>query len=121
MGFGLFAKHASKRSQVVFSERALLVCPAAFNCYGDGLTQDGTTNKSHLGWENVLRDALGVMTPEDADAFRSLSNCHPNSPELLGITWTNSFAMTPIEEEDLKTGKIRYIAVGKLASRINHW
>jgi len=117
MGIGLFAKRATRLSQMVFTERPLLVCPKEFNC---SRVEDGVINESHLAWENLLRKALGSMTPEDADAFQSLHNCHPESPELLGITWTNAFAITPIEEEDQRTGKASYTAVGKLGSMINH-
>jgi len=67
-----------------------------------------------------MQQGLRAMTKEDVDAFMSLSNCHPNVPQVQGILNTNAFRMA-IEEENLLEGKLRYSAVGRLASRINHW
>ena len=77
--------------------------------------------KTNLEFEKILQQTLSTMTKEDVDAYMGLSNCLPKSPQLYGIAATNSFRASSIEEENIEEGKLGYSAVGRLASRINHW
>jgi len=122
MGVGLFAKCNVKVREVVFSERPLLVFPRGL-CFHriPGLSKEEAIKKNESMFEEKLQQALSVMTKEEVNAFMSLSNCRPKSPQLYGIAMTNAFGTgTDIEEENLEEGKFEYAAVGRLASRINH-
>ena len=119
MGVSLFSKRSVESRQVVFSERPLLVYPLGFRmAISDGLSKEEVTKRGDLKFEKILQLAFSEMTKEDADAYMSLSNCHPDSPPLYGIAKTNVFGTgTDIEESE---GKAPYGVIGKLASRINH-
>ena len=122
MGVGLFAKRNIKIHQVIFSERPLLVFPSGmFYDASKNPSKEEVTKKSDLEFEETLQKALSIMTKEDIDAYMRLSNCIPNCPPLYGIARTNSFAASSIEEQNVEDGKFGYGAVGRLASRINHW
>ena len=118
MGVGLFTKRSFKVNEMIFSERPLLVFPPGLP-FLSSLPREEALEYGHSLFSKTLEQGLRAMTKEDLDAFTSLSNCHPNLPQARGITSTNSFA-TDIEEENLSEGKIRYSAVGRLASRVNH-
>jgi len=84
----------------------------------DGLSKEEMSKMENEKFEKILEMALGEMTKEDADAYMSLSNSHPESPPLYGIGRTNVFG-TGTDIEDVE-GKAPYGVIGKLASRINH-
>ena len=114
MGVGLFTKRSSKVNEVIFSERPLLVSPPGLTFLSP--LQRGS---AQVSWFVIQGDyATGLRAMTNIDAFMSLSNCHPNVPQVQGIASTNAFR-TAIEEESLLEGKFRYSAVGRLASRIN--
>ena len=117
MGIGLFVKRNFKVSDVILSERPLLVFPVGLPSVNT--LPDDEVKKYHDSlFGKTLQQALGAMTKEDADAFMSLSNCYPDLPQAHGIASTNAFGMD-IDEENLKT-QLGYSAIGKLASRVNH-
>jgi len=117
MGVGLFGKRSFKVKEMIFSEKPLLVFPRGLPLFSPSGAKE-TTERDNC-FEEVLKLVLGGMTKEDADAFKSLSNCHQDTPLLYGISSTNAFT-TSIEERNLEEGKFGYGAIGKLASRINH-
>ena len=120
MGVGLFAVCNFKVAQVVFSERPLLVYPRGLNFSGlQGLCEEEAIKKYELKFEAELQRVFGIMQKENVDSYMGLYNCHPKSPQLYGITFTNAFG-TDIEEENINEGKSMYGAVGRLVSRINH-
>ena len=118
MGVGLFAKHDVEPMEMVFSERPLLVFPPRLTFVGRLSPEEAMVHQTSA-YDETLKRALRAMTKEDVDAYMGLSNCHPNLPQVVGISSTNSFR-TDIEEEDVEEGKFGYCVIGKLASRINH-
>lgn len=123
MGVGLFAKRDIKAHQMVFAERPLLIIPMGVRIpFSEGLSEAEAIKMHDAKFENTLQQTLNMAMPkEDVDAFMSLSNCLPNSPQLYGIARTNAFDTgTDIEEVNPQEGNAPYGVIGKLASRINH-
>jgi len=122
MGVGLFAKRNFKVNEIVFYERPLLILPMGMTIsFPESLSEEEAIKLHDAKFEETLQQTLNSMPKEDADAFMSLSNCHPNGPQLFGIVRTNAFGTgTDIEETNFLEGNAPYAVIGKIASRINH-
>jgi hypothetical protein len=121
MGVGLFATCGFQFSQVIFSERPLLVFPRSLSFITDGndFSDEAVTIQCDAAFERTLLDSLTGMPKEDVDTLVGLSNSLPHKPPLYGTALTNAID-TENEEENVKEGKVAYRVVGRLASRINH-
>lgn len=130
-GLGIFATCDIGVNELIFSERPLLVHPIALGCpdyYPSGFTQAMKQQIILMNYERLIERAVGRMSPEDQECFKSLANCHAQdgSGPLFGICRTNGFgfgylADGPDPPPDQETAmSARYSAVCKLGSRINH-
>ena len=134
-GLGVFALRNIKRGELLLAERPLVVCPMGFAADTRGwwakmvtLILNGRQADLSEQFKRIqayeremeMQKMFSKMTPENQRAYLSLANSHKEdgTGPVSGILRTNGFEIgLPASE---KSDMTRYIAIGKVASRLNH-
>lgn len=128
MGMGMFATRDIPYGELILSERPLLVFPRSLNL-GYKAPAHYSLEQFHkvvlMETEKKLELMLARMKEEDRNAYIDLSNSHKEdgSGPLVGIMRTNGFGIGGLADGPQGapiTVSNGYLAVCKLASRINH-
>ncbi|KDR74827.1 hypothetical protein GALMADRAFT_123513 [Galerina marginata CBS 339.88] len=126
MGMGMFATRDIKIGEFIFAERPLFVGPrAADDTLPDKFLDDRTRYSGAAMWmehEKVLETAFDRMTTGGKSAIKSLmdNGIIAERGRLYSILNTNASGITTLFDGQQELGFNHYIAVSKLASRINH-
>ncbi|KAF9049366.1 SET domain-containing protein, partial [Hymenopellis radicata] len=122
-GMGMFATRCISQGDLVLSERALIIAPAAMPCTytTDGLSADDQKRVILHSAEQHLQILVDRMDTDEKNAYMSLSNDHKldGSGPLLGVMRTNGYGIDHLREEG-EGNAGAYSGVFAQMSRINH-
>ncbi|KAF9036932.1 SET domain-containing protein, partial [Hymenopellis radicata] len=124
-GLGMFATRNIKQGDLILSERALIIFPAAVPYSADvsGLSaQDLQRVVLHSG-EKLVERLFDRMNPGQKKAYMSLHNSHKldGSGPLFGVARTNGYKIVPLADSEKGEGDAgAYSGVFDQLSRINH-
>ncbi len=129
-GTGMFALTDLQANETILWERPLLICPVGVDQRGLDVghgSDNWTLPECRMALldvaEGYMEIIVGRMDPENQEAYKALANSHlqDGSPPLIGIVRTNCLAVSGLTDPDLLDyPSAQYVAVCKVASRVNH-
>lgn len=102
-GMGMFATRSISQGDLILSERALIIAPAAMPCTYKtaGLSADEEKRVILHSSDKCLQNLADRMDADEKNAYMSLYNDHKldGSGPLLGIMRTNGYCIDHLREE----------------------